>query len=154
MKTKTSLVALAVWLAAGALCLAANPYMGTWKLNEKKSKIAAGMGKNMTVTYSSMLFQTKVTVDGVDANGKATHSEWLGMFDGKDHKVTGSDTEDTRAYKKINDRTMEFMSKKGGKTTINGRIEVSADGKSRTVTTDVTDDKGKKHHNVAVYDKA
>ena len=154
MKSKTTLVSLAVWLAAGALCFAANANMGTWKLNEKKSKITHGMGKNMTVVYSSMLFQTKVTVDGVDGKGHPMRSEWTGTFDGKDHAVTGSPVEDMRSYKKVDDRTLEFQSKKGGKVTINGKIVVSPDGKSRTVTTDVTDAKGKKHHSVAVYDKA
>src|SRR4051812_32108943 len=32
----------------------ANPHMGTWKLNEAKSKLAAGMGKNLTVIYAAM----------------------------------------------------------------------------------------------------
>jgi hypothetical protein len=154
MKSKTLLVTLALCFATGTACFAANANMGTWKLNAKKSKLNKGMGRNNTVVYSSMFFQTKVTVDGIDEHGKPTHSEWTGMFDGKDHPVTGSANEDTRAYKKIDDRTLEFMSKKGGKMTINGRIAVSPDGKSRTVITDATDAKGKKHHSVAVYDKA
>ena len=154
MKSKTLLITIALCFATGAACFAANANMGTWKLNAKKSKLGNGMARNNTVVYSSMVFQTRVTVDGTDEHGKPTHSEWTGMFDGKDHAVTGSPNEDTRAYKKINDRTLEFMSKKAGKTTINGRIVVAPDGKSRTVTTDVTDAKGKKHHSVAVYDKA
>ncbi len=32
----------------------------------------------------------KVTVDGVDAKGKAIHSEWTGMFDGEDPRRIGS----------------------------------------------------------------
>jgi hypothetical protein len=154
MKSKTLLITLALCFATGAICFAANANMGTWKLNAKKSKIGQGMGKNMTVVYSSMVFQTKVTVDGVDGKGHPTHSEWSGMFDGKDHPVTGSPIEDMRSYKKIDDRTLEFQSKKGGKVTINGKVVVSPDGKTRTVTTDVTDAKGKKHHSVAVFDKA
>ena len=153
MKTKTSLVSLVVWLAAGTLCLAANPQMGTWKLNEKKSKIAPGAQKNLTVTYQSMLFQTKVTADSIDGKGNPVHSEWMGMFDGKDHAVKGSPNEDMRSYRKIDERTMEFTSKKGDKVMVQGRIVVAADGKSRTVTTDGTMPDGKKFHNVAVYDK-
>ncbi|HYY14244.1 MAG TPA: hypothetical protein VE758_07425 [Chthoniobacterales bacterium] len=59
MKTKTTLVSLTVSLLAGAVCLAANPQMGTWKLNEKKSKLGNGKAKNSTVVYQSMMFQTK-----------------------------------------------------------------------------------------------
>ena len=53
----------------------------------------------------------------------------------------------------MNDRTMDFAVKQGGKTTITGRIVVAADGKSRIVTTSGTDQKGKKFKNVSVYDK-
>ena len=154
MKTKTIGLTLAFFFAAGAICFAANPQMGTWKLNEKKSKIAQGMSRNDTVVYSSTLFQTKVTIDGRDAKGKPFHSEWTGMFDGKDHPVTGSSTEDMRAYTKVDDRTLTFTMKKGGKVTITGRIVVAADGKSRTVIATGTNAKGKKFKNVAVYDKA
>src|ERR1700694_2527972 len=45
---------------------AMNPHMGTWKLNEAKSKIPAGMYKNTTAVYSEMKDEMKVTVDGVD----------------------------------------------------------------------------------------
>ena len=75
MKKKTALVTLAFSFLAGAVCLAANPQMGTWKLNEKKSKLGNGMAKNSTVVYQSVLFQTKVTIDGTDPNGKPMHSE-------------------------------------------------------------------------------
>jgi hypothetical protein len=43
--------------------------------------------------------------------------------------------------------------KKDGKVTVSGQIVVSADGKSRTVTTSGTDPKGKKFKSVEVYDK-
>jgi len=43
--------------------------------------------------------------------------------------------------------------RKGGKVTTSGRIVVSADGKSRTVTSSGTDSKGKKFKSIAVYDK-
>ena len=42
MKVRTILFALALSLVATAVCYAkTNPHMGTWKLNEAKSKIAA-----------------------------------------------------------------------------------------------------------------
>ena len=43
--------------------------------------------------------------------------------------------------------------KKDGKVTATGRIIVSADGKSRTVTTGGTDTQGKKVSNKVAYDK-
>ena len=96
---------------------------------------------------------TKVTVDGVDAEGKPVHHEWTGKFDGKDYPVTGDPTSDVRSYKRVDDRTLEFGAKKGGKVTTTGRVVVSADGKTRTVTTTGTDTKGAKISASAVYDK-
>lgn len=155
MKTKTSLLTLTLCLAAGAYCFAApSPMMGTWKLNPGKSKISPGTGKNNMVVYSDAGGgKVKVTTDGVDGNGKASHSEWTGKFDGKDYAVSGDANSDMRWYKKIDDHTMDFGQKKAGKSTITGRIAVAADGKSRTVTTSGMNNKGKKFNNTAVFDK-
>jgi len=114
MKSKTTLVSLAVWLAAGAVCFAAGPYMGTWKLNAKKSKMGRGMGRNNTVMYEAGFFKTKVTVDGVDAKGKPTHSVWAGNFDGKDYPLTGDPDADVRSYTKTNDYNLEYEGQKAG----------------------------------------
>src|SRR5436305_9491933 len=115
MNSKTSLVTLAVWLAAGALCFG-SPFDGTWKLNTKKSHLGSSMGRNNTVKYEgAFLFKEKVTIDGTDAHGKTMHNEWVGAFDGKEYPVTGDSESDTRAYKKVDDRTLSFMMQKGGK---------------------------------------
>lgn len=102
----------------------------------------------------SFPFRTKVTIDGTDAKGKPTHDEWVGMFDGKDYPVSGDPESDARSYRKIDDRTMEFWVKKGGKVMASGKIVVAPDGKSRTVTTTGMGPKGKKIQTTAIYDKA
>jgi len=127
--------------------------MGTWKLNEAKSKLGAGATKNTTVVYEAAGDQVKITVDGIDSDGKPVHSEWTGSFDGKDYPVTADPTSDARSYKKAGDRTLELTVKKGGKVITTGRIVVAADGKSRTVTTSGTNPKGAKVNSTAVYDK-
>ena len=153
MKTRTILASLAVFLGASALGFADDANMGTWKLNEAKSKISTGAPKNSTVAYTAAGDKVKVTVDGVDAEGKPVHHEWTGQFDGKDYPVSGDPTSDVRSYKKVDDHTLEFTAKKGGKVTLSGKVVVSADGKSRTVTTSGTDAKGAKTSTTAVYDK-
>ena len=153
MKTRSSLLILALCLIAGAVCFASDAAMGTWKLNEAKSKIAAGAMKNNTVTYEAAGDSTKVTIDGTAPDGSATHSEWTGKFDGKDYPSTGNPNEDMRSVKKINDHTFHVESKKEGKVVLTAHIVVAPDGKSRTVTSHATDAKGKKITSVAVYDK-
>ena len=155
MKTKTPLLTLTLCLAAAAYCFASpSPMMGSWKLNAGKSKITAGSGKNNMVVYSDAGGgKVKVTTDGVDGTGKATHSEWTGKFDGKDYPVTGDANFDARWYKKVDDRSMDFGQKKAGKSILTGRISLAADGKSRTVTTSGMNGKGQKFNNTAVFDK-
>jgi hypothetical protein len=155
MKTKMIGLTFVLCLATGAFCLGADdPMMGTWKLNEAKSKIAPGAPKNNTVVYAAAGDQIKVTVDGTDAEGKSIHSEWTGKFDGKDYPVTGDATADMRAYKKEGKDTLEMTNKKDGKAAATGKVVVSADGKTRTVTINFTDAKGAKMTSVAVYDKS
>ena len=153
MKTRTILLTLAALFAAVIVCFASNANMGTWKLNEAKSKFAAGAPKNHTVVYEAAGDNIKVTVDGTDAAGKTTHNEWTGKFDGKDYPITGDPTADTRSYKMVDDHTMELTNKKDGKATATGRIVVSGDGKTRTVSLTGTDASGKKMRSTAVYDK-
>jgi hypothetical protein len=153
VKTKTILASLAAFFAGLAICLAADPNIGTWKLNEAKSMIGEGGTKNNTVVYEAAGDSVKITVDGIDKDGKPVHHEWTGKYDGKDYPVTGDPTSDARTYKKTGDRTLEFAGKKDGKTTVTGRVAVAADGKSRTVTTTATDSSGKKVTNTSVYDK-
>ncbi len=153
MKRIVILVTLAALFVGATVCLADSPQMGTWKLNEAKSKFSPGAAKNHTVVYEDSGDSIKVTVDGVDGGGAATHNEWTGKFNGRFYAVTGDATSDMRSYRKINNRTLALTAKKGGKVTLTGRIVVSANGKIRTVTTNGKNSKGKWVTNRAVYDK-
>ena len=154
MNARAGLLSFAVLFAAAAVCVAADDVnMGTWKLDEAKSKIGAGAPKNTTVVYEAAGDSVKVIVDGVGADGKPSHNEWTGKFDGKDYPLTGDPTADARSYKQIDPSTLELTNKKGGKVVVSGKITVSADGKTRTVSTKGVDANGKKVATTAVYDK-
>src|SRR5438093_658560 len=153
MKTRIAVTVLALSFMAAAACFAANAQLGTWKLNEAKSKLHPGMGKNTMVVYSEQKDKIKVTVDGVGKDGKPTHGVWVGKFDGKAYPSKGNLPWDSAAYTVVNDRTNDITTMKNGKTLWTGRITVAADGKSRTVTVNGTDEKGKKFTSKAVYDK-
>ena len=153
MKTKTIGLTLLLSVAASAMCLA-NPTSGTWKLNAGKSKFGEGAAKGETVVWATVGDQEKCTVDGTDANGKKLHSEWTGKLDGKDYPLTGDPTADTRAFTISGEKTIAITSKKDGKVVGTGTVVVAADGKSRTVTTTMTNAKGEKVTSTAVYDKS
>ncbi len=140
--------------AAAKTVTAMSPQIGTWKLNEAKSKLNPGMGKNTTVVYAQKGDKIKITVDGVDKDGKPTHSVWVGKWDGKAYPTKGNVGWDHAAYKIVNDRTNDISTWKNRKLVWSGRITVAKDGKSRTITINGTDANGKKFKSKAVYDKA
>jgi len=128
MKARTIVLAVLVCLVCGTFAFAANPCAGTWKLNESKSMIAAGAPKNTSVVCAAAGDAMKITVEGVDGQGKPAHNAWTGKFDGKDYPLTGDATADTRAYKQVDDHTQEFANKKDGKVT--NKAETLADAKA------------------------
>src|SRR5262249_61889279 len=113
-KSKAIVLTLALCLVGVAMGYAADAFIGTWKLNEAKSKLAPGMPKNNTVVYEAAGDNMKITVVGVDSDGKPTHIEWTGKFDGKDYPVTGDATADMRSYKMVDDHTLALTNKKSG----------------------------------------
>src|SRR6201997_3113475 len=121
MKARTVAMTLVLCLAVVVLCAAQDPNIGTWKLNEAKSKISPGAPKNTTVVYEAAGDNVKVAIDGIGSDGKPTHNEWTGKYDGKDYPVTGDPDSDARSLKKTSDHALTVAAKKGDKVTTTGR---------------------------------
>ena len=154
MKTKTIGLTLVLSVAAAAMCFANNPTLGTWKLNESKSTLGDGAGKSTMVVWKKAGDQDKCIVNGIDAAGNKTHSVWVGKLDGKDYPITGDATSDTRSFKLSGEHKIDMVSKKDGKEVGDGTIVVADDGKTRTVTSNMTNAKGQKVTSTSVYDKS
>jgi hypothetical protein len=153
MKTRSIVLTIALCVVGLSMSFAQSPEMGTWKLNEAKSKIPAGFMKNTTVIYAAEGDKVKVTTDGTDGKGNPLHTEWVGNIDGKDYPLTGDPGADSRCYTRVSARELTLTNKKDGKATTTGKIVVSADGKTRTLSAHGTDADGKKVSTTAVYDK-
>jgi hypothetical protein len=131
-----------------------DPFVGTWKLNPAKSKYDPGpTPTSITTIYEAAGQGLKVSVTNESASGKVQYG-YTTNLDGKDSTLTGNNPNaDTLAVRRIDARTLETVSKKGGKVTITQRNVLSTDGKTRTVTTTGTDAQGQKVNNVAVFEK-
>jgi len=141
-------------LGFAATLVAADPTLGTWKLNAAKSKYSPGPAPtSATITYEETADGIKRTGENVLPDGTKTSLEYTAKYDGKDYPVTGSETFDMIALKRINDRTVESTLKKSGKVMTTARRVVSKDGKTMTLTITGTNAKGQKVKNIAVYDK-
>jgi len=155
MKTRNLALTIVFCLCALSMAVAAdNPFLGTWKLNEAKSHIPAGAAKITSAVYSPAANDmVTVTTDGVDAKGNPIHTEWTGKFDGKPYPVTGSPDVDNRTMEARGVRTLITSNLKGVKLVYKGKIEISADGQSRTVDITGTTPDGKPYKATYFYDK-
>jgi hypothetical protein len=132
---KRSVVTILFLLAAVAtVAMAADPWVGTWKLNPAKSKAPGGRLPHPSSTnVIEIQGETMhMIVDQTYASGKVEHVEYTAAFDGKEYPVKVSPPSPdpyTISLKRINPRTREFV-ENIGKRTIKGRDVLSEDGKS------------------------
>ena len=149
------LVAAALTLAVVANAQSKDPFVGSWRLNVAKSKYTPGPApKSITSTYEAAGQGYKVSVRNEPASGAVQQYSYTTSLDGKDSPITGNNANaDTVAVKRIDANTLELVNKKGGKVTTTQRNVVSADGKTRTVTTTGTDPQGQKVNSVGVFEK-
>jgi hypothetical protein len=154
-------------LTAAAMCLGlaavivvpvlaqADPQVGVWKLNVAKSKYSPGpVPTSATTTIEAAGKGTKVSVDQTMPDGSKRQWSVTADYDGKDMPVVGNNPDaDTIARTRVNASTVRTVSKKAGKVTTTQTSAVSADGKTRTVTTKGVNAKGQTVNNVAIYDR-
>jgi hypothetical protein len=124
-------------------------------MNAAKSKFAPGPApKSQTLKIEAWGADgVKYTADGIDADGKPTHSEFQAKYDDKFVPFKGNPDADMLAYKRIDASIVEATTQLNGKVTGKTRIVVSADGKTRTLTQTGKNANGQDIHNTIVYDK-
>ena len=143
-----------VMFLAASSALAAEHWLGTWKLNVAKSKASPGPGpKSLTLKFESTPEGIRLSSDGVTGDGKTMKGSYTSKFDGKDVPWTGNPDADMAAPMKIDDNNYTNTWKKGGKATIMSKAVVSADGKTLTVTQTGKNAKGDDVNSTAVYEK-
>ena len=155
-----ALTAAVMWLGLAAVIVVpvlaqADPQVGVWKLNVAKSKYSPGpVPTSATTTIEAAGKGTKVSVDQTMPDGSKRQWSVTADYDGKDMPVVGNNPDaDTIARTRVNASTVRTVSKKAGKVTTTQTSAVSADGKTRTVTTKGVNAKGQTVNNVAIYER-
>lgn len=133
MKKIASLILMATLLVA-SVAFAADPVLGTWKLNVAKSKLSASnelKAASRVYTEADGVYTLKQKLTGAD--GKET-SYSVQYSEGKDVKEQdpNSPAESVHA-KMVSATTWDFDLKKSGKVVGHVHRVVSADGKTLTV---------------------
>ncbi len=131
-----------------------NNWVGSWKLNEAKSKFSSeAVPRAHTLKFEAASGGIKLTSEALDAQGKAMHGEYTSNFDGKDVAWTGNPSADVASPKRIDDNSYENVWKLSGKQTMKSTVVVSKDNKTLTVTQTPSGAQGETTSSVAVYDR-
>jgi hypothetical protein len=159
MHSKSHAVSLALAFAAivgtATISVAAEQWLGTWKLNLGKSKYSPPelAPKAQTAVWEARGDGMTLVVDGVDASGKPIHQEYSVKYDGKDYPWVGQANADTIALTRVDDEYFETTWKLKGQVTFTGQTVVSRDGKTLTANQYGTDAQGRAVATMSVYDR-
>jgi hypothetical protein len=132
---KRSIVTVLLLLAAMVIVVfAADPWVGTWKLNPEKSKAP---GERLPHPSSTNIIEMQgeklhLISDQTSATGEKERVEYTAALDGKEYPVKSTPPGPqpyTISLKRIDSRTREFL-EVIGTFTIRGRDVLSEDGKS------------------------
>jgi hypothetical protein len=144
-------------LVAGAIiaapAFAADPIIGTWKLNVEKSKFSPGAEYSQgSRVYTESKGLYTLAQKGVTKDGKQTSST-AQYRNHQDVKQADGSVVDSTLAKKIDANTWDFDLKKDGKTVGQVHRVVSSDGKTLTVHNTGMQLSGTKVDETLVFDK-
>jgi hypothetical protein len=150
---KVMTLTLAVFAITG-LGMAADPMLGTWKMNMEKSKFSPGPGpKNVTSVYTQDGDWIVLKSDGVDGQDATFSRTNRFKTDGKEYPFDGPNGPGKIIVKRTDDYHSEAITKLDAGGTITSRTVISKDGKTRTQTVTGVNSKGEQLKHVIVFDR-
>jgi hypothetical protein len=141
---------------AGAVLAQTDPFVGTWKLNVKKSKFVPGPPrKSETRIVSPGPLGMAVSVKRVNGDGSTQEFEYTTNLDGASYPMVGHGPygANTIAANLTAPNTIQSTLSKDNKVVATATSLVSNGGKVLTITTKGTDTNGKPFTSIAVYEK-
>lgn len=145
---------IVVLLGFAATLCAADPFVGTWKMNPTKTKYKVGTApKEQTVTITETGGDLNVKVAGTATDGSKISVAYTIPAAGGMGNIVEPSSYDGISGKRIgpNEREMSYM--KGGKTVYTAHSKVSTDGNSLSVASKGVNPLGQTVDGNVVYDK-
>jgi hypothetical protein len=157
MKKLLTFALATLLITSTAAAFGADNSLGTWKLNVEKSKYSPAPFpvKNINSVREAAGDGVKVSNTGERANGTAINATYTAKYDGSPASVSGTGAPyDTVSIKQVNANTFTYDAKNGSnKYHSHGKIVISADGKTLTMSAKGTDGDGKAMNVTLVYEK-
>ena len=153
---RKAMLFLTVFALAASLW-AADPFVGTWKLNLAKSRFNPDpppQGGVIRIEEQDNGY-IKWAADGVNSDGKTVHQECTAKYDGKDYPLTmtGGPPDLTIAIVRIDDNTHRVVIKRAGKESQTGLESVSKDGQTMSATSTGINAQGQKFSRARIFDR-
>jgi hypothetical protein len=143
-----------LFLSAPVMIWAADPFVGTWKLNVSKSNYVAGTPpKEQTVTISDSGANQDTAVSLTAADGSSISYHFTVPAKGGTGSAVEGGGFDAVTAKRINESTRETHFTQGGKEVRTVRTSVSKDGKTMQAKVKGTDAQGKPVDATLVFEK-
>jgi uncharacterized ParB-like nuclease family protein len=150
---KTLLVGAILAIGTGT-ALAADPVVGTWKLNVAKSTFSPGPApKSQTRSYAESAQGMTLTVKTIAADGKESTTTLTFKVDGKPYPASGNPDFDSVAVTRVDALTVHSTQTKAGANVGAAVRTVSKDGKTLTFAQKGTHATGQKYDDISVYDR-
>lgn len=141
-------------VVAAGLLVAADPMLGTWRLNVEKSKFSPGPGpKALTITYTQEGDWYVMKSVGTAADGTAISRTGRFKTDGGEYAVDGPNGPGKMSVKRSDQHNAVSVTKLDGGGTVTVKTAVSSDGRTRTQTVTGTNSKGETLNHTIVLDK-
>jgi hypothetical protein len=149
-------VLIVVLLVAGSVLAQTDPFIGTWKLNVKKSKFIPGPPmKNETRIVSPGPLGMDISVKRVNGDSRTEEFEYTTNLDGKSYPMTGHGPygANSIAANLTTPYMIQSTFSRDNNVVAKATSLVSNGGKVLTITTKGSDANGKPFSSIAVYDK-
>ena len=121
-------------VTCSALAIAADPFVGKWKLNAEKGQSQnVGKPKSATMSIEQQGDGLKVIYESVEADGKPYKSTMTYVFDGKDHPYQDPDGVcETLSARRVDAKNIAVTCKGKGQPILDSTLKLSEDGKELT----------------------
>ena len=140
-------------LAAATILMAADPFLGNWKLNPAKTKYKTGTPpKEQTLAFTEEGKDLHVMVKGKSSDGKPISAHYTLPSAGGTGKIIEGAYEGV-STRIINAKERETTYTKGGKPVYNVKSKLSDDGKTLTINVNGMNALGQTVEGTNVYEK-
>ena len=146
------LLAVSCAVAVSQKKTAADPWAGSFKLDQSKSRFSGASPREETVTVASATKDSiKYTIAGTDANGNAYSVSYDGKADSASQQTMNGQAVATTTYHMNSPREFSSNGQGADGSTSTGTVTLSRDGKTITVHEKSKSAQGAEQENTMVY---